>query len=112
MGYNTVIVVMNDCLHHIREDVEFGKKLYDQVMLFNRPNERHDISSGMCVNAATVIGVQHADCTQVIAIGGNSGEIIANLWYESPHTEEGKVALVKAVADQLGYRLVKKNSSC
>jgi len=106
MGYNSVVLILNDCLNEIKKDKEFGDKVDDAVMRLHNGNQV-DINSGCCVNAATAISCQHADVTQIIAVGGNCATVLANLW-GNHHTEEGRVFLLKSLADSMGYRVVKK----
>lgn len=75
MGFNSTVVVLNDALHEIRNDPEFGKNLYDAVMgLSLRPDQRsRDIPAGYHVNAASAIETHHADQMHAILVGGNCG---------------------------------------
>jgi hypothetical protein len=108
MGYNTTVIVLNDALHEIEKDKEFGAKLALAIMK-SRPGHREDISSNYFVNAASVIATQHADITSVVAIGGNHGTELGSFFNNGHHhTEEDKIKLLKDLADKFGYRLVKK----
>lgn len=76
MGFNTTVLILNDCLHEIAEDKEFGKKLACAIMqITNR--ESIDVSAGCCGNAAKVIETHHADYDVYIKVGGNCGEVIS-----------------------------------
>lgn len=80
MGYNTVVIVMNDALDQIAKDPDFGKNLAQKIQEFHA-NPRswspdHDVSSGHNVNAATVCSVEHADVTVLLAAGGNHASIL------------------------------------
>jgi hypothetical protein len=117
MGWNTSMIIMNDCLDQIKKDPEFGRKVAEKVSALQV--ERHiclrqgrkfyglDVSAGHCVNAATVIETHHADQTSLIAFSGNMGEVIAeSLW---PYGEEElDVRVLKALASKLGYTVSKK----
>ena len=107
MGYNTTVVVMNDCLRDIENDPAFGKKLTSAIgqLSYAGPS---DVSAGGCVNAATVLETHHADGTALVAVGGNYGRVLGTFY---PYgTEEEDVRLLKALADKLGYRVSKKPS--
>src|SRR5439155_25660805 len=71
MGFNTTVVVLNDALHHIRDDKDFGMKLYNAVTMIGRGWQ--DVSAGSHCNAARVIETHHADCMHAVLVGGNSG---------------------------------------
>ena len=61
MGYNTSMIIMNDGLHYIEEDPDFGRKLasaVSQLSLNMHPSWGIDVSAGPHVNAATVIESQ------------------------------------------------------
>lgn len=103
MGYNTTMIVLNDALDQIRNDKEFGKKVYEaSLMVTNRGKQ--DISSGGHCNAATVIECHHADHMKLIAVGGNCGQ---DLGYVGGYRSE-PLDMLKALASELGYNLVKK----
>lgn len=102
------MMLCNDSLHEIKDDKEFGRKVYDAVSRVR--NTTHvDISSGCHVNAATVIGCEHADCTQIVAVGGNYGKVLKRIWYKNYYKPEDEIALIKQLADEYGFRLVKKS---
>ncbi len=103
MGFNTTVVVMNDALHQIEEDKEFGRKLAQAALLtYNRG--RQDVSAGNHVNAATVIESHHADGIHLIAVGGNYGQDLGYVGGYRSTPED----MLRSLADQLGYRLVRK----
>lgn len=117
MGHNTSVIVLNDAVHLIREDKEFGKKLADAIGELQLPAKmrRHggewgvDVSSGGHTNAATAIETHHADYDTLILFGGNTGTILSNCI--RPHGKEGDsldVAYLRELADQMGFTLRKK----
>lgn len=108
MGYNTSVLVLNDALHRIEDDVEFGKKISraaQEVMIRSEPIE---IRSGNHMNAATVIETHHADMTAVLAVGQNYGQVLTTsaVW---PRDHDSKVAILKQLAHELGYNIRKKS---
>jgi hypothetical protein len=103
MGFNTTVVVMNDALHQIAEDKDFGKKLYDAVLEVNR-GKSVDVSAGCHVNAATVIETHHADGMHAVLVGGNYGQDIGYVGGYALDTTnlEHKKALLRSIAERLG----------
>ena len=103
MGYNTTIIVLNDALHQIKEDEEFGRKVYNAALIVSR-GKPIDIPSGNHCNAATVVETHHADQIKLIAVGGNAGTDLgyAGNWRATP------VEMLRQLAESLGYRIVKK----
>ena len=111
MGYNSTIVVMNDALHDIEKDPDFGKSLSNAISMHDRPEKHYqDVRAGCHCNAATVIECKHADVTSVIAVGGNYGSVIGSTYGYSHHKEEDKIKILKEIANQLGYTLHKKRN--
>lgn len=109
MGFNSVVVVLNDCLSEIEKDPKFGKKVGDAISSNHMRQKPVDIDSGYCVNAATVVSCEHANVTQLIAVGGNCATVLAYLWGDH-HTEEGQLNLLKNWADSMGYNVIKKRN--
>lgn len=82
MGFNTVIVVMNDALHFIEEDASWGKSLVGAIKRFclrkrceGSPYVSANTASGrgVFVNSAEVISQAHADGYQFVVAHGNTG---------------------------------------
>src|SRR6516164_10009149 len=74
VGFNTTMIVLNDALHAIENDKDFGKKVAQAIRDLNlRPDDGRgiDISSGNNANAATVVEQHHADYSVLCAVGGN-----------------------------------------
>tara|TARA_Y100000310_G_scaffold317661_1_gene370764 strand:+ start:967 stop:1395 length:429 start_codon:yes stop_codon:yes gene_type:complete len=111
MGFNTTVVVLNDALHQIQEDPEFGKRLHKSIgELGGGSNVRNvDVpaihGNSVHCNAATVIETHHVDETTIIAVGGNMGKQIGNVFCSA---NADPLEIVKQLADQLGYTLHKK----
>lgn len=103
MGYNTTIIVLNDALHEIETDTDFGRKLAQAVRGLS-VGKRGTIGAGCHANAATAIETHHADGIHLIAIGGNTGQ---DLGYMGGY-RCNEVDLLKSLADKLGYRVSKK----
>ena|SRR5688572_22440255 len=105
MGWNTTVVVMNDSLHAIEKDPEFGKNLASAILRASSRSGRVDVHAGSHANAAHVVESHHADQTAVVAVGGNLGRVVAELYgWDFKDTEE----LFKKLAETLGYSVRKK----
>lgn len=103
MGFNSTMVILNDALHQIKEDKEFGAKVYDAVTRMHGNKNPIDISAGFFTNAATVIESHHADMLKLIAVGGNYGQDLGYCGFHNYTPEQ----MLKDMAKQMGYRLVK-----
>lgn len=89
MGFNSTIVVMNDALDQIRDDPEFGKKLYYAILESGsglKPN-RQFVRAGNHMNAAMVIETHHADTAMIVAVGANGGRVVGNTHWEQMRVE-------------------------
>jgi hypothetical protein len=76
MGFNATVVVLVDQLSSIESDPEFGKKLASAV--------RHKLSYGQrqdhpyVTGQTQVIEAHHADHQMVVAVGGNTGQVLGH----------------------------------
>jgi hypothetical protein len=108
MGYNTTLIILNDALHEIKDDKDFGAKVYHAAIRVSGNLKPIDISSGHFANAATVIEMHHADEIKLLAVGGNYAQDLGYMGnYRSKPTD-----WLKALADSLGYRVSKKPGVC
>jgi hypothetical protein len=104
MGFNTTVVVLNDALHQIRDDKEFGAKLYSAVLEIAR-GKTVDISAGGHCNAATVIEQHHADGLHAVLVGGNYGIDLGYVggYSLNPEEDNGARNLLRQLASNLGF---------
>lgn len=102
MGYNTSITICNDMLDQIRSHPDDFVEGITHYL-----NDGGGFGVGNYANGVTVHSANHADDTQLIAVGGNYSTKVFRGWGPH-HTEEGQIFLLKQWADSLGYRLVKK----
>lgn len=79
MGLNTTIVVLNDGLHEIENDPEFGRKLAGAIRGFRGPDPE-SFSAGNHCNPAAVIEIHHADYEVLVAVGRNTGRVVKKSW--------------------------------
>jgi hypothetical protein len=76
MGFNATVVVLVDRLHDIEKCADFGKQLADAVRAkLNDPTERH-IKAPYVAGQTQVIEAHHADSMIVVAVGGNTGQVL------------------------------------
>lgn len=79
MGYNSVVVILNDHLSEIENDPEFGKKLCAAIRRFPIRNFA-GVVMPYITGQTEVIGVEHADVLQIVAVGGNTGRTIGSTY--------------------------------
>ena len=101
MGWNSTIVILNDELHRIAEDKEFGRKVSDKLGEHTVGRERSPR-----YNAFEVAAQHHMDATSIIAVGGNTSKVLA-MTRGSYRSEEDVARLLKELAADYGYRLPK-----
>lgn len=99
MGFNTAMMVQNDHLHEIENDPEFGRKVSDAVRQTYGREKPY-------MHGFDMLPTAHADTMQVVAVGGNT---IRRLGYSGYAAEDE--AILRDVARQLGFRLVKIKAS-
>jgi hypothetical protein len=68
---------MNDSLHAIKDDPDFGRKLYEAILHRDHPADVMAKGGGTIhTNAAVVIETHHADFEVLVRVGGNRGEVV------------------------------------
>lgn len=82
MGNQTTLVILNDALHDIRNDPEFGNRLYNATLGQNGCRF-NTIPAGTYANAAEIIETHHAGSDVLILAGGNTAKQI-DLPLDSP----------------------------
>lgn len=108
MGFQTTMVVLNDALHEIRDDKDFGEKVYDAALKISHSITPIDIHANMHANAASVIESHHADEAVMLVASGNT---MVNMGSVGTWASTDPVNYLKKAADKMGYRLVKKPES-
>lgn len=79
MGFNTTIVILNDSLNEIREDKDFGEKLYGAIMenwQTKKPTTIFANGKNGVGDCGVVITQYHSSADIMIRVGGNTGEVI------------------------------------
>lgn len=115
MGYNTTVVLLNDCLSNIEADKDLGKKLADATREWWGRSAREnghrfvDVSAGNAVNALCVVDTHHANEIVPVLVGGNHGWPVREI-YVSSHVkvESMEEDLLRELARKHGYNLTKK----
>lgn len=124
MGYNSVIMLCNDALDAIDKD-PYGWWMKTWRALSALPGhalpkeeqkyatDSGEYGHGSYANGFQAVWNRHSSSVGLIAVGHNRAEVLLDTYvavHKSFHTKEGKVALLKELADKLGYRVVKKNT--
>lgn len=104
MGYNTTLVILNDALHEIENDKEFGMKVAQAARRVSGYGHSLDIDSGNHCNAATVVETHHADQIKLIAVGGNCGEDLGYVGNWNANKEQ----MLRSLAESMGFTVSKK----
>jgi hypothetical protein len=85
MGYNATVVVLLDRLDEIEKDPEFGKKLSAAIRArasYRGWEDKYPDRANPYVPGQTYVAdVAHADALQIVAVGGNTGRVIAHCYY-------------------------------
>jgi hypothetical protein len=90
MGFNTVAVLYNDHTHRFREEGErIGRDIARSMQSYSLRRERPlEVNFG----AGVVVSQAHADYSQVVVVGRNSGAPISEChdldWYALAQCEE------------------------
>lgn len=112
MGYNKVILCLNDFDHHIDEDpVSWWQSCQ---AAFSKLSWKRDafgpkMSHGLYQTQA--VWQEHADVAGVIIVGGNYATVIGTgSACNGHHSEEAQIAILKEVLERKGYTIRKKPS--
>jgi len=98
VGFNTNITICNDNLSDYARNPERFIRVIEEN--YYRGGDTWGI---------TVLPTDHADATQLIAVGKNfATKVYTGYYCGSHHTEDGQIALLRQWADSLGYRITRK----
>ena len=108
MGFQTTLVIRNDCLHEIVSDKDFGKKISNAITQ-GWGRLPVDISSGHCCNASTVVESHHSDGMVVLVAGRGT---ISRLGYKGdyptdPQSIKDLKVFLNNVLAEYGLKVVK-----
>lgn len=106
MGYRTVVVLFNDQASEWENDPALGKKI---AAAMHRVSERDSLAADL--HYGRVVECVHAD-TQTLAVldGYQFNSVTYSHWTRNEPQDSIALKLVKAAADKLGFRLVKKTT--
>lgn len=109
MGYNTALLIMNDAAEGLKTDPNVGKAIYDALgeAQYSRNKEGVSFSIGNHANGGYLLPSRHADEVQIVAVGGNCMTRLGSIYYGWRDMVDPD-KLVHRLADELGYKLVKK----
>ena len=102
MGFNSTVLILNDRLHEIENDQDFGKKVADGIREFGYANK---YNKTYITGQTEILSCQHASENAIIAVGGNCGTQLGTV-FGTHHKEEDKLDIVKQLAEELGFKLV------
>jgi hypothetical protein len=95
MGMNTAAIFLHDLIHELESDPDIGKKIA-RVLASGGYTECQS-------NAVKFLPCGHSSTAQIVAVGGNT---IRTLGYGN--SDDDDVALLRKLADHLGYTISKK----
>lgn len=107
MGFRTVVVLNNDRASEWEYDPELGRKIFlaGSAKSFGGDEDR----ARQYLPYGEVVEQVHADTQTVAFLDGYSGKPMAYEFWRRGQTEEQKnLAMLKSLADSLGYRVSKK----
>ena len=99
MGWNSVILVLNDCLHEIETDPQFGAKVHREIA---DGFGRHECKRNY--NAFGVVCQSHADDVQIVSVGRNTGRRIR----PGDKITDMEAWQLRRILENNGYRVQKK----
>lgn len=109
MGFRTVVVLNNDQASEWEKDPELGRKIFLAASMQQFGHEDGTDLARRTLPYGQAIEQVHADTQTVAFLDGYGGKAVAwSHWYRSQTEEQKNLEMLKALADKLGYRVVKK----
>jgi len=111
-NYNAVLLIRNICLDSIKKDpLKFWKKVEEELNKkeHERDSELTYFGFNGSANGYAVVVNDPVEYTDILAIGQNYATVLAK--YKTSyghHKKEDKIKLLKKLAEDLGFKLVKK----
>jgi hypothetical protein len=59
---------------------------------------------GPHANGFAVVSTEHSSVVSIIAVGGNTAEVLGVFSDVNPHTPEGRLEIYKRLCEELGYK--------
>ena len=107
MGFRTVVVLNNDQSFEWENDAELGRKIFlaASAKCFGNDAQR----AQRYFPYGDIVEQVHADCQTLAVLDGYSGAPIAHSHWQRGQTDAQRdLALLKDLADRMGYRISKK----
>lgn len=105
MGYNTVVLVLNDRLSEIENNPKFGAELVAAIRHHSPSNpDRAPYVTGQ----TQVISIDHSGGLQIVAIGGNTGKRVGTAFTLDLMNRPD--ALIAELAEQKGIAVRKRKA--
>ena len=107
MGNNATILLLTDQLDSIERDPEgFVREMVNRIQSLGFSDRMEEFHPGQ----STVMSVAHADTVTVLAVGGNHATVLGRVYNGGKHhTAEDEEFILKRLADEHGFRLVRKH---
>ena len=97
MGFRTVVILNNDLANQWTHDHDLGNKIMSAV-------HRHDFEYGQILEQV------HADQQSLAILDSYCGKVVAAThWCTGKDDAKRDLELLKALAEKLGYRVVRKS---
>lgn len=107
MGFRTVVVLRNDQANEWEKDPELGRKIF--LGASAKCSSGDDQASDQFFPYGAIVEQVHADLQTLAVLDGYSGRAVAHThWYRGQTEEAQNLALLKELADKMGYRISKK----
>lgn len=108
MGYRTVVMLDNDWAREWEKDPELGRKISTGMMFAGR-NVKTENPLG---SYGSVVECVHADIKTMVVLGDyDSFETLSTKFSYGGVSVEMKLDMLRDVAEELGYRLIKKSTN-
>jgi hypothetical protein len=103
MGYRTIVAFSNDRSSSWERDPELGRKISALAA------SRGDWNSEASCIGLTLVECEHADTQSLIVADGYEAKTVAYTnWRQGQTNDQRDLALLKDLADRLGYNVSKK----
>ena len=107
MGFRTVVMLSNDTAHEWENDPELGRKIARAMNHAGRSSELAEVD-----NYGRVVECAHADIRTLAVLDSHSSftSLAYGNWSHKEKHDEVMINLLKAAANELGFKLIKKSS--
>lgn len=98
MGFRTAVILNNDLAHEWTHDPELGDKILEAVR-------------GRDFRYGQILEQVHADQQSLAILDSYGGKVVAATnWHTGKDDAKRDLELLKALAEKLGYRVVRKSA--